>query len=40
MSILTPAALAQLFTDARSLHSFRPEPVSDATLTELYDLLK
>ncbi|MCX7179838.1 MAG: malonic semialdehyde reductase [Proteobacteria bacterium] len=40
MTALSQAALAQLFTDARSLHSFRPEAVSDATLAELYDLLK
>jgi 3-hydroxypropanoate dehydrogenase len=30
----------QLFTEARSQNGYRPEPVSDATLQALYDLLK
>jgi 3-hydroxypropanoate dehydrogenase len=30
----------QLFTEARSQNGYRPEPVSDATLQSLYDLLK
>ncbi|MFA7269545.1 MAG: malonic semialdehyde reductase [Sterolibacterium sp.] len=40
MSVLSQEALAQLYTGARSLHTFRPEPVSDSTLAALYDLLK
>lgn len=31
---------AQLFTDARTAIGFRPEPVPDALLHELYELLK
>jgi 3-hydroxypropanoate dehydrogenase len=34
------ASLDQLFRAARSTHAFRPEPVSDATLRNIYDLLK
>ena len=37
---LDDAALGQLFRQARSLHTFKPDPVSDQTLHELYDLLK
>ncbi len=37
---LDPAAHAQLFTEARTHNKWKPEPVSDATLQELYDLLK
>ncbi len=37
---LSDHALAQLFTEARSHHHFRPEPVSDETLQALYDLCK
>jgi len=37
---LDAAALDQLFRSARSLHGFSAEPVSDATLEQLYDLLK
>ena len=37
---LDPAALDQLFRAARSLHGFTDEPVTDAVLTQLYDLLK
>jgi 3-hydroxypropanoate dehydrogenase len=33
-------SLDQLFRAARSTHAFRPEPVSDATLRNIYDLLK
>lgn len=33
-------ALAQLFTDARSLHTYLPEPVTDETLQKLYELTK
>lgn len=40
MPALDRAALDQAFTAARTVNAFRPEPVSDATLRELYDLLK
>lgn len=30
----------QLFTDARTQNGYQPEPVSDATLRQLYDLMK
>jgi 3-hydroxypropanoate dehydrogenase len=38
--VLEPAALDQLFRNARSTHSFTPQPVTDATIRELYELLK
>lgn len=37
---LNDAALDQLFRQARTVHAFKPEPVSDDTLRQLYDLLK
>lgn len=37
---LPDAALAQLFTEARSHNGFLPEPIPDETLHALYDLLK
>lgn len=37
---LNNAALEQLFLQARTVHAFKPEPVSDDTLRQLYDLLK
>ncbi len=37
---LDQPALAELFTDARTHNQWTPEPVSDETLHELYDLLK
>ncbi|MDP8984917.1 MAG: malonic semialdehyde reductase [Pseudomonadota bacterium] len=37
---LDDAALDQLFRSARSIHTFKPEPVTDATVHALYDLLK
>ncbi len=37
---LPQAALNQVFFDARTVHAFKPVPVSDATLHALYDLLK
>ncbi|MFC3532950.1 malonic semialdehyde reductase [Vogesella facilis] len=37
---LAPQALAQLFSDARSLHSFSARPVSDELIQQLYDLQK
>lgn len=39
-SPLDTAALAALFTDARSQNAWTAEPVSDATLHQLYDLVK
>lgn len=33
-------ALAQLFTEARTQNSWKPEPVSDELLGQLYDLVK
>lgn len=38
--ILDDAALDRVFRSARSIHAFRPDPVTDSTLRELYDLLK
>lgn len=40
MTALPTTALAQLFTDARTHNGFRPEPVPEATLRQLYELLK
>lgn len=37
---LPDAALDRLFRQARTVHGFQPVPVSDATLHQLYDLLK
>ena len=37
---LPDAALEQLFTQARSLHRFTDQPVSDAVIESLYELLK
>ena len=37
---LNNAALEQLFLQARTVHAFKPESVSDDTLRQLYDLLK
>ncbi|MBV1777406.1 malonic semialdehyde reductase [Burkholderiaceae bacterium DAT-1] len=37
---LNAAALAQLFTDARTHNGFSSQPVSDETIHALYDLLK
>ena len=37
---LEPAARAELLSDARTHWKWRDEPVADATLHELYDLLK
>ena len=37
---LNDAALDQLFRQARTVHAFQPEPVSDETIRQLYDLLK
>jgi nitroreductase len=39
-SIVQEAALDQLFRSARSVHSFKAEPVTDDTLRNLYDLIK
>lgn len=40
LSALSDSALDQLFRSARTAHAFRPDPVPDATLHALYDLLK
>ena len=37
---LTPEALAQLFTAARTQNGYLPTPVGDDTLHQLYDLMK
>ncbi len=37
---LASDSLAQLFADARSLHTFLPNPVTDETLQQPYDLAK
>ena len=37
---LPDAALDQLFRNARTVHAFKPVPVSDATIQQLYDLMK
>ncbi len=39
-SPLPDSALDQLFRTARTAHAFKPDPVSDAQLQALYDLLK
>jgi 3-hydroxypropanoate dehydrogenase len=38
--MLTDAILDQLFRAARTTHAFTTQPVTDATLRELYELLK
>lgn len=40
MSKLDTAALAQLFTDARSRNGWTSQPVPEAVLRDLYDLVK
>ena len=40
LSPLTDLSLDQLFRKARTVHGFAPVPVSDATIRELYDLVK
>jgi 3-hydroxypropanoate dehydrogenase len=37
---LTDLSLDQLFRKARTVHGFEPVPVSDATIRQLYDLVK
>jgi nitroreductase len=37
---LDDSALNRLFRAARSIHTFKPEPLSDATLEKLYELVK
>ncbi len=39
-SPLDDTALDTIFREARTHYGFRPEPISEATLRELYDLLK
>jgi 3-hydroxypropanoate dehydrogenase len=38
--ILDDSVLDRLFRSARSVHTFRPDPVTDSTLRNLYELLK
>jgi 3-hydroxypropanoate dehydrogenase len=38
--IIDDVALDRLFRSARSIHTFKPDPVSDSTLRHLYELLK
>ena len=40
MSALSEAALKQLFIDARTHNAWRDQPVDDALLQQLYDLVK
>lgn len=40
MNALDSTALKQLFLDARTHNGFAPKPISEATLRQLYDLLK
>jgi 3-hydroxypropanoate dehydrogenase len=40
MSELSPEALDKLFLSARTQNKWRPEPIDDATLKRLYDLVK
>lgn len=37
---ISPEALAQLFTEARTYKSFQDKPVSDELLTQIYDVMK
>jgi 3-hydroxypropanoate dehydrogenase len=38
--IVDDVVLDRLFRSARSVHTFKPDPVSDSTLRNLYELLK
>lgn len=38
--IIDDVTLDRLFRSARSIHTFKPDPVSDTTLRSLYELLK
>jgi len=40
LQALPDATLDRLFREARTVHAFKPVPISDATLHQLYDLLK
>lgn len=40
LTSLSDATLDQLFRQARTVHAFKPEAVSDDTLRQLYDLFK
>jgi 3-hydroxypropanoate dehydrogenase len=40
MAAIDPAALAQLFTEARSFNHYTDEPVSDADLRAIWDVMK
>ena len=40
LQAIPEAALDQLFRKARTVHDFKPVPVSDELIHKLYDLLK
>jgi 3-hydroxypropanoate dehydrogenase len=40
MNPISPEAIGQLFTEARTFHGWLPQHVSDETLREIYDLMK
>jgi 3-hydroxypropanoate dehydrogenase len=40
MAKLETSALAQLFTEARTRNGWKPDPIPEAVLRELYDLVK
>jgi len=40
MNPISPEAIAQLFTEARTFHAWLPQAVSDEKLQEVYDLMK
>lgn len=40
MNAVPDSALQQIFTDARSLNAWKPEPVSDELIRRVYDLAK
>ncbi len=40
MNLISPEAMGQLFTGARTFHAWLPKDVSDQTLREIYDLMK
>jgi 3-hydroxypropanoate dehydrogenase len=40
MTAAANTAHAQVFTDARTFNKFKPDPVSDETLHQLYELMK
>ena len=40
LQAIPDAALDQLFRKARTVHAFKPVPVTDALIHQLYDLVK